>query len=205
LVATPAPPDDGNRRLTQLTSLLEVIVKHAEFARVDAPMNDAVHSHLDKILTATELAHRVLEETESQTTESHATELRTPARERVLLVEDDEQVRQLLARTLDRLGYDVVAAENGIDALEQLDEIGTQPDILITDVIMPRLGGRELAIEIRLRCPDVKILFVSGYSHGALDTQALRRPRTGFLQKPFTPRDLNEALSALQTRSSARA
>ena len=197
MVAKPDTPDDGSKRGAQIARLLDLIAKHADFARLEAPANEATRAHLEKISTAVELARHVLE-TEPAEDDGGASE-------RVLLVEDDEQVRQLLTRTLDRLGYDVLAAENGVDALEKLDRLGVRPDILITDVIMPRLGGRELAIEMRLRCPEVKILFVSGYSHGALDAQALRRPGTGFLQKPFTPHDLSHALGALRTRTSARA
>lgn len=196
-----AQPDDSPRRLEEISDLLASIESHAENARLESPGLNGVHAHVSDILSAaTRLREQLLP---AGGTENGAT-VGPRERERVLLVEDDQQVRQLLTRTLERLGYDVKAAENGRAALDALDACERGPDILVTDVVMPKLGGRELAIRLRLRDPNLKVLFVSGYSHGALDARLLRRPGTAFLQKPFTPRDLGRALTDLLNRETAK-
>ncbi|MEO8139840.1 MAG: ATP-binding protein, partial [Gemmatimonadota bacterium] len=114
------------------------------------------------------------------------------ARGVVLVVEDEVLVRDLVSRTLRRAGYTVLVADNGEEALRVSGEHSGPIDLMVTDVIMPRMGGRELAAQIILPRPGLRILFVSGYSNetshgsGALGTGA------GYLQKPFTPSTLLE-------------
>ena len=110
--------------------------------------------------------------------------------ETVLLVEDEPMVRKLTTRILSRLGYRILQASDGEEALRVLDQADggsgdSGVDLLITDVVMPRMGGRELARRIRDERPAMKVLFVSGYSDDAVAADGLMS-HASFLQKPFT-------------------
>lgn len=112
---------------------------------------------------------------------------RTGGTEKLLVVEDDDMVRRVTQRALSANGYDVLVAASGREALLIAETNGYGFDLLVTDLIMPRMSGGELAERMRKIRPDLKVLFVSGYTddmvvrHGVLDGQA------AFLQKPFTP------------------
>jgi two-component system cell cycle sensor histidine kinase/response regulator CckA len=116
---------------------------------------------------------------------------------RVLLVEDEPAVREILARILRNLGYRVTAAENGLVAERVAVAAGHPFDLLVTDVVMPHVGGRELAERLRAHKPDLRVLFVSGYTHSAFEAADLAQPFTRFLQKPFAPNDLARELATL--------
>jgi PAS domain S-box-containing protein len=111
--------------------------------------------------------------------------------ETVLLVEDDASAASLMARVLTSAGYRVLAAEDGVAALELVARHGLERvDMLLTDVVMPRLGGLELASRLREQRPDLPVLFASGYSEATVMGD---RPVNGdfdLLQKPFSPREL---------------
>ncbi|MBA3004661.1 MAG: response regulator [Desulfurivibrio sp.] len=105
--------------------------------------------------------------------------------ESILLVEDDAEVLQILAATLEGLGYRVAAAANGKDALDIFAEKGEGIDMLVTDLIMPGLGGKALGRAIRDRRPDLPILYMTGYAFD-VETQELEEERgSALLQKPF--------------------
>ncbi|MCB0208066.1 MAG: response regulator [Anaerolineae bacterium] len=108
--------------------------------------------------------------------------------ETILLVEDEEYVRTLIARLLGRQGYRVFSAVDGQQAFELLQE---QPDLsidlMVTDVIMPKMSGDELAKRLIIKNPDLKILFISGYSDAVIARQGLQLGYASFLQKPFEP------------------
>jgi signal transduction histidine kinase/ActR/RegA family two-component response regulator len=107
--------------------------------------------------------------------------------ERILLVEDEAAIRRMVRKSLELRGYSVVEAIDGSEAIS-IVERGTQPlQLLITDVVMPLMSGPELAQRMATMRPDLRVLFVSGYTDRALIHQGLRRPGTAFLQKPFTP------------------
>jgi two-component system cell cycle sensor histidine kinase/response regulator CckA len=111
--------------------------------------------------------------------------------ETILLVEDDEAVRGLVRTILERQGYNVLPASNGDEALalaRQLD--GARIDLLLTDVIMPRLNGRELSERLVAVRPGCKTLFMSGYTAGAIMDRGGLEPGSTFLQKPVTPETL---------------
>jgi len=110
-------------------------------------------------------------------------------RERILLVEDEPAVRKLATLMLEELGYRVTAASDGAEALELLELAGEfRVDLLVTDVVMPRVGGVELSTRLRVERPALPVLFVSGYAEssplppGGIELER----RDGFLQKPFT-------------------
>ena len=110
--------------------------------------------------------------------------------ETVLLVEDEESVRELVRLTLVSRGYKVLEAENGESGLQIADDFKDQIDILITDVVMPGIGGRELAKKLVALRPGISVLFLSGYTEDAVITQGVVGPAVAFLQKPFTLQNL---------------
>jgi PAS domain S-box-containing protein len=113
----------------------------------------------------------------------------TPARgsETLLVVEDQEEVRKLTKRVLEARGYTVLAARNGAEALEIVAQHPSQIHLMITDVVMPGMNGRELAQHACARRSDLKVLYVSGYTGEAVLQHRLLEPGVAFLQKPFTP------------------
>jgi signal transduction histidine kinase len=106
--------------------------------------------------------------------------------ESILLVEDEDQVRALGSRILAAAGYRVREACNGRDALRLLEADGGVPDLLLTDVVMPEMGGAELWEALRTRWPGLKVLFVSGYTESAAVVQGVADRSLPFLGKPFT-------------------
>ena len=104
----------------------------------------------------------------------------------MLLVEDEVAVRRMSAQMLLRLGYTVLDAPNGRAALRILTEYGKPIQLLLTDVVMPDLGGRELAAQSKALSTGLKVLFMSGYAGEAMVQRGLLEPGTAYLQKPFT-------------------
>jgi PAS domain S-box-containing protein len=109
--------------------------------------------------------------------------------ERLLVVEDDDLVRQLAATLLERAGYDVCQARNAAEALEHLKQDGPF-DLMVTDVIMPDLSGTELAERAKKSAPDMRVLYVSGGSPEKLMSMGVPVLQDNFMAKPFTPRAL---------------
>lgn len=107
----------------------------------------------------------------------------------VLLVEDDDAVRPLLQRWLELAGHQVFTARDGREALEQAKKLASL-DLLVTDVVMPGLGGRELAEEVRRLHPGVPLLFVSGYTDDEVLRRGVSAEARSFLHKPLTRIDL---------------
>jgi CheY-like chemotaxis protein len=116
----------------------------------------------------------------------------TPARgtETVLLVEDEDAVRALAARVLADRGYAVLEARNGREALATLERPGHDIRLVLTDVVMPEMGGVELSERISRRHPGVRIVYMSGYTEGDKLQPAVRSSPYPFLQKPFSPESL---------------
>ena len=110
--------------------------------------------------------------------------------ETILLVEDEDGVRELMARTLRQQGFEVLTTANGMEALEIAKSHGRPPDLLVTDVVMPGMTGRELADALREQYPTLKVLFVSGYTDDALLKRGVMEAREALLAKPFLPREL---------------
>jgi two-component system, cell cycle sensor histidine kinase and response regulator CckA len=115
--------------------------------------------------------------------------------ERILLVEDNEAVRRPLAQVLGELGYDVVVAAGPEDAVAVADDV--EIDLLVTDVVMPSMNGRQLAESLRPRRPEMHVLYISGYTDDAVIARGLVEPGTAFLQKPFGADKLAEKLREL--------
>lgn len=104
----------------------------------------------------------------------------------ILVVEDEAAIRALVRKFLSKHGYEILEAANGELALSLLDERGVRPDLLITDMVMPRMGGRELVDSLREKGQDMKVLYISGYTDDATVYAAELPPGSAFLQKPFT-------------------
>lgn len=105
--------------------------------------------------------------------------------ETVLIVEDEQSVRAVARRILDRVGYRVIEAENGHDALAIWADRAADIDVVLTDMVMPTMGGRELAGRLWNRRPTLPILFMSGYAEDEIMTQGSVDSRVHFLEKPF--------------------
>jgi CheY-like chemotaxis protein len=90
-------------------------------------------------------------------------------------------------------GYSVIATANGAEALEQLDEHSGEIDLLLTDVVMPGMSGRDLAAIVRERCPDTRVIFMSGYTD---DAAGVLQPGRELLEKPFTATSLGTIVRA---------
>jgi PAS domain S-box-containing protein len=130
----------------------------------------------------------------------------TGGRERVLIVEDDAALLALTKEILTELGYDVTGAKNGAEALELLEQSGDRLDLLVTDVVMPQMGGRELADQALRRFPELRLLFVSGFSGDAPAPIDERTPEHSFLAKPYTPLSLaRKVREVLDAASASRA
>jgi signal transduction histidine kinase len=112
----------------------------------------------------------------------------------IILVEDETLVREITARVLGRAGYTVLEAQDGEEALQMVRRHAGQIDLVITDVVMARLGGLELARRVAGERPGLPILLMSGYNTEEMPADD---PTIGFLQKPFTPNALLQTVSAL--------
>ncbi len=110
--------------------------------------------------------------------------------ETILFVEDDESVRKLTVASLRTLGYRVLSAPDGRVALEMALAEERAPDLLLTDVVMPGLGGPELARRMRQRFPNIKVTFTSGYTDDSVVRHGLLDSSVAFIQKPYTPASL---------------
>ena len=108
----------------------------------------------------------------------------------ILLVEDEEAVRRLAGMVLKAGGYTVLEARDGTEALAMAEAHLDPIRLLITDLIMPNIGGWELARRLRSVRPGLKILLMSGYTEWTLDDHGVSEGDLAFLQKPFTPADL---------------
>lgn len=111
--------------------------------------------------------------------------------ETILLVEDEPAVRDLVVRILKAQGYKVLQANSGVEALRiSREEIKTQVDLLLTDILMPLMDGKELESKLKLARPKLKSLFMSGFTDNAIDEQGILKSGIFFIQKPFTPTSL---------------
>jgi CheY-like chemotaxis protein len=110
--------------------------------------------------------------------------------ETLLVVEDEDAVRQAQVEFLSTIGYTVLAASNGREALDRVKARPNTIDLVITDVVMPQMSGPRLAENLAALRPDLKVLFVSGYANDTVLRKGVADPGHDFLQKPFPLRSL---------------
>lgn len=124
--------------------------------------------------------------------------------ETVLVVEDEDTVRRFCQLALESQGYVVHTAAGGSEAIELLNHQANHIDLLVTDVVMPEMSGRELADTVREIAPDVQVLYVSGYTDDAIVRHGIQGEDVEFLQKPFTPLGLARKIREILDRPVAR-
>ncbi|MBW2123743.1 MAG: response regulator [Deltaproteobacteria bacterium] len=108
--------------------------------------------------------------------------------ETVLLVEDEPLVRDMAARMLRTWGYTVLECATGEEALQVAQEKGVEGiDLLLTDIVMPRMSGKELEERLKAENPQVRVLFFSGYTDNVVFHRGVLEPDAAFIQKPFSP------------------
>ncbi len=110
--------------------------------------------------------------------------------ETILLVEDEPVVRQVIGKILEMNGYQVLRAEHGRKALQIMARRPGPVHLLLTDVVMPDMGGRELVEKLAPGHPDLKVLYMSGYSEDAVVQHGVSGPGLAFVQKPFKNEEL---------------
>jgi two-component system cell cycle sensor histidine kinase/response regulator CckA len=108
----------------------------------------------------------------------------------ILVVEDEDQVRAMTCTLLQKAGYTILEGRNGPDAIQASDEHSGPIDLLLTDVVMPKMNGRSLYQKLAARRPEMKVLFVSGYTDSALFRHGMTDSPAAILLKPFTPEAL---------------
>lgn len=119
------------------------------------------------------------------------------AGETILVVDDEEVVRDLVSNFLTKLGYKVAQATDGTEALVVFDQLEKPPAVMVTDIVMPALGGVQLAQILRERHPRLCVLFVSSYPDKKIGEEELANPRNQYLAKPFSLRGFAAAISNL--------
>jgi CheY-like chemotaxis protein len=116
--------------------------------------------------------------------------------ETILIAEDDEAVRKMTASVLQEAGYDIIEARDGEEAVRGVAECTRRVQLLVLDVIMPKKNGWVAYDEIKKAQPDIKVVFMSGYTADILETKMLVGSAAHFLQKPTSPRALLKAVRA---------
>jgi DNA-binding NtrC family response regulator len=122
----------------------------------------------------------------------HQAPTATHGTETILLVEDDPAVAHLVQRVLALRGYTVLAAGKPSEAEAIFSQHSRPPELLLTDVVMPECDGKELFLRLQARRPDLKVLYMSGYTVNAIAHHGVLDAGTAFLQKPFTPEALGK-------------
>jgi CheY-like chemotaxis protein len=178
-------------------NLLTGILGHVSMLRGDASLSQEAQAELEQIRRAadraTELAGqlRLLGRTRPS-----APRLSGPlpawdvaevgGNETILLVEDEPDVRHLARRVLEQQGYDVLDAADAEAAVALADRHPGHIHLLLTDMVLPRLSGRELAARVSIHRPSTKVLYISGSSDGVITRHRMLEPGTEFLEKPFS-------------------
>ena len=110
--------------------------------------------------------------------------------ETLLVVEDDQAVRNIASQSLRLYGYRVLTASDGDQALDMLEEENGQIGLVLTDVVMPQMGGKEMVQELKKNQSRLKVLYMSGYTANSIVHHGILDQGVAFIQKPFTPNSL---------------
>ena len=117
-------------------------------------------------------------------------------KERILVVEDQDEVRKVATAILRRSGFGVMDAALPHEALAMIRDRHTHFDLMLTDVVMPEMSGRELARVVAELRPEIRVLYMSGYAEAAIVENGVIEPGLAFIAKPFTPKALVQAVRA---------
>jgi hypothetical protein len=123
--------------------------------------------------------------------------------ETILLVEDEPAIRAMVAESLQHQGYSVLVAEDGLDALEQVEAFDGAIDLLLTDVVMPRLGGMQLARQLHADFPALRVILTSGYVHGGIGELSEFGQNVIAIAKPYTPGEILAGVREMLDRDSS--
>ena len=115
----------------------------------------------------------------------------------LLLVEDEAPFREALGGTFRRMGYKVIVAENGEEGVKLFERHAKEIDLLVSDVVMPKLSGPDMVGMIRKQRADLKVLFLSGYNHDMLSSYGIDHRNTFVLPKPFTTKQVIDKISEI--------
>ncbi len=121
-------------------------------------------------------------------------DLRVGKGELILLVEDEEKIIKMSKKILSMLGYQVIATSSPLQAIDLARKNKDKIKMLITDVIMPEMNGRELTDKLQQELPELKVLFMSGYTASTIESQGIINGKINFIQKPFAMRDFGEKI-----------
>jgi PAS domain S-box-containing protein len=166
-----------------LPTVLSTIEKHRGGLRVTSEPGVGT-----KVTVLLPVSRMMVPEPEAESTQPVST---PRGKERILLVDDEESVRDVTRRILERLGYEVELA-TGAEQARRVVSVSGVPDILVTDVIMPGESGPQLADSLLGQHPELPVLFISGFTGDELQRQGTLRPGTILLQKPYSPQELGE-------------
>jgi two-component system, cell cycle sensor histidine kinase and response regulator CckA len=125
--------------------------------------------------------------------------------ETILFVEDEQSVRELVCDYLSSAGYRVLQAGDGVEALEVAAAHSGPIHMLISDVVMPRMSGRDLATQLTAKRPDLKVLFISGYTDDTIVRHGVLDGGVAFLQKPFNLKSVTEKIREVLSEEPAAA
>ena len=134
---------------------------------------------------------------------AHHSEASISRQRTVLVVDDEDVVRSLVTRSLREAGHRVREASHGAAAIGLLELDAQATDLVVCDLVMPILGGREVSDWVKEHCPGLPILFISGYPRAYLEAHQLYDPSVPMLRKPFLPSKLLEMVDELLTASPA--
>lgn len=199
----------------ELNNLLAAIQGNADLMRGDFGGVESIREGLDEIdravTRARDLARRLLTESAQAAPQASATastpvspvrKAHEPLGKTVLIADDEEPVRRVASRLLARNGYDVREAANGTEALQILATADGSIDLLVSDIIMPEMGGLELARRVAADFPGLPVLLISGYSDSHELGQSIPM-HLDLLQKPFSGTELTAAVARSIARGDA--
>ncbi len=126
-------------------------------------------------------------------------------RQTILLVEDEKMIRRVMSEVLEREGYRVLACADPREGIDVCQQYGGQIDLLLTDVVMPGMNGREMANQILKILPKLRVVFMSGYTENVLMHEGQTEPQIEYLQKPFKLETLTRKLAKVLGNSGAGA
>ncbi len=125
--------------------------------------------------------------------------------ETILLVEDEESVRRVVARMLEHAGYQLISAANGVEAIALVDRYAGTIDLVVTDVVMPVMKGPAMVAQLCEGRPGLRVLYLSGYTDATVSQNGLLDARANFLQKPFASEALTRKVREVLDEPAATA